>query len=179
MSRVGKKPITVPDKVQVTLNEQILKAKGPNGEMQVQIPEQIVCHIENNTITFSRPNDLKDTRALHGLARALTANAIEGITNGISKTLQLEGVGYKVEMRGTSLMLSLGFSHPILFMPPAGVNISSPNPNTVVVSGIDKQLVGEIAARIRRLRPPEPYKGKGIRYQGEYVRRKAGKTTAK
>jgi large subunit ribosomal protein L6 len=154
-------------------------AKGPNGEMQVPIPEVIECIIDNNIITFTRPNDLKHVRALHGLSRALCNNAVQGVITGNTKTLQLEGVGYKVEMRGQNLLLSLGFSHPILMMPPKGITITAPTPNSVVVSGIDKQLVGEIAARIRRLRPPEPYKGKGIRYLGEQVRRKAGKTTAK
>lgn len=179
MSRVGKKPITIPDKVNVTVDGNTIKAKGPKGELAFSVPEGIEFKIENKTLTFSRTNDEKKVRALHGLSRALTNNIIEGVLNGFTKTLQIEGVGYKAEMKGNNLMLSLGFSHPLLVIPPAGVKISSPNPNTILLDGIDKQLVGEVAAKIRKLRPPEPYKGKGIRYSDEYVRRKAGKTTSK
>lgn len=179
MSRVGKKPITVPDKVNVTINGQVIKAKGPKGELQFSVPEGIEFKFENKTLTFSRNSDDKKIRALHGLARALTNNLIEGVLNGFSKTLLIEGVGYKAEMKGNNLMLSLGYSHPLLVIPPEGVKISSPNPNTILIDGIDKQLIGEVAAKIRKLRPPEPYKGKGIRYSDEYIRRKAGKTTSK
>ena len=169
----------MPDKVQVSITDRLLKAKGPKGELQLNLPENIDYKYEGNVITFSRTSDVKHVRALHGLTRALTFNTIEGVSNGFTKTLQIEGVGYKVEMKGANLMLSLGFSHPVLFVAPRQVEISSPNPNTIVLKGIDKQVVGEVAAKIRALRPPEPYKGKGIRYEGEFIRRKAGKTTSK
>ncbi len=178
MSRVGLKPINIPDKVQVNLQENILKVKGPKGELEVRIPEGIVYQNESNVLTFARQNDSKTLMSLHGLTRALAANAVEGVTQGIKKVLKIEGVGYKVEMKGRNLMLALGFSHPVLVVPPEGIQIAAPNVNTIEVSGIDKQLVGEITAVIRKIRKPEPYKGKGIRYEGEYVRRKAGKTGA-
>ena len=179
MSRIGKKPITVPEKVNITIEGNLLKAKGPKGELHLNLPQEIDFKFENKVLTFSRTSDVKQIRALHGLTRALAFNVIEGVTNGFSKTLQIEGVGYKSELKGKHLMLSLGFSHPVLIIPPDGVTFAIPSVNNIVVSGIDKQLIGEIAARIRKLRPPEPYKGKGVRYQGEYIRRKAGKTTSK
>lgn len=178
MSRIGKKPIEIPDKVQVDIRNNILFAKGPKGQLELNIPTEISCHLENGKLVFSRDNDLPETRSLHGLTRALAWNVIEGVTSGFSKTLLIEGVGYKAEQRGKNLLLSLGFSHSILIIPPDGIKIESPNPTTINVSGIDKQLVGQVAARIRKLRPPEPYKGKGIRYDKEIIRRKAGKTAA-
>lgn len=179
MSRIGKKPITIPDKVKVELDGFLLKAKGPKGELSLNLPKEIEYKYENNTITFSRPNDLKHIRALHGLARALTANIIEGVLNGFSKTMKIEGVGYKVEQRGKKLLFSLGYSHPILFIVPDQIDVSVPNPNTINLQSIDKQLLGEVASRIRKLRKPEPYKGKGIRYENEYIRRKEGKKSTK
>ncbi|MBI5325913.1 MAG: 50S ribosomal protein L6 [Ignavibacteriae bacterium] len=179
MSRIGKKPINIPPKVQVSVDNHTIKAKGPKGELSLKLPESIDISIENNIISFSRPNDEKKVRSIHGLTRALASNVIEGVANGYTKTLQINGVGYKAEMRGNRLMLSLGFSHPVLVVPPDGIDIISPNANTIIINGIDKQLVGQTAAVIRKLRPPEPYKGKGIRYENEYVRHKAGKTTAK
>lgn len=179
MSRVGKKPVNIPDKVKVTIDNGLLTAKGPKGEMSLHLPSEINYTFENNVITFSRNSDDKKIRALHGLARALTFNVIEGVNNGFTKTLQVEGVGFKVEMKEQNLMLSLGFSHPVAVIPPKGITIANPAPNQVAISGIDKQLVGEVAAKIRALKPPEPYKGKGIRYVGEFIRRKAGKTTSK
>jgi large subunit ribosomal protein L6 len=179
VSRIGKKPVVIPDKVQVTIADHKLTAKGPKGTLELNLPEEIDVNFENNIITFSRPSDDKHIRALHGLARALTGNVIDGVTKGFEKTMQLEGVGYKVEMKGKNLMLSIGFSHPVVILAPDGVEFATPTPNTINVKGIDKQLVGEVAAKIRALRKPEPYKGKGIRYQGEVVRRKAGKTTSK
>lgn len=179
MSRIGKKPITIPDKVKVTIENGLLSAKGPKGEMSLRLPSEVSYEIENNTITFSRSSDDKRIRSLHGLARALAFNVVEGVTNGFTKTLQIEGVGYKVEMKEKNLMLSLGFSHPVAIVPPAGITLAVPANNQITITGIDKQLVGEIAAKIRSLRKPEPYKGKGIRYQGEFIRRKAGKTTSK
>lgn len=179
MSRVGKKPVTIPPKVNVTFEGRTLKAKGPKGELSFEIPEQINHNIENNVLTFSRESNEKHIRALHGLSRALAFNVIEGVTNGFEKTLQVEGVGYKVEMKGKNLMLSLGFSHPVVVVPPAGIELTTPSVNSIKITGVDKQLVGEIAAKIRAVRPPEPYKGKGVRYQGEYIRRKVGKAASK
>ncbi len=178
MSRIGNKPIVVPDKVQVTIEDNLFKAKGPKGELEIRIPEEITVKLEDKEITFSRINETKRVKSFHGLIRSLAANVVEGVSSGFQKTLQIEGVGYKAELKGQKLFLSLGYSHPILVFPPEGIEFQCPNANTIIVSGIDKQLVGEISARIRKLRPPEPYKGKGIRYQGEYVRRKAGKTAA-
>lgn len=179
MSRIGKKPINIPDKVQVTFTDDIIKAKGPLGELEYRLPAPIEMNMEQNVITFTRPNDEKHVRALHGLSRALTSNIIEGVSRGFEKLLQIEGVGFKAEMKGTNLMLSLGFSHPILVVPPKGITFEVPTPTSVKIKGIDKYVIGLLAAKIRKIRPPEPYKGKGVRYQGEYIRRKAGKTSAK
>jgi large subunit ribosomal protein L6 len=179
VSRIGKKPLTIPDKVQVNFNGGVMAAKGPKGELSINIPEGIAFNVDNKVITFSRDNDQKDIRALHGLTRALAFNVIEGVTNGFTKTLQMEGVGYKVEMRGQRILLNLGFSHTILVIPPDGITFETPNATTIKISGIDKQLIGSVAAKIRKIRPPEPYKGKGVRYEGEYIRRKAGKTASK
>jgi len=179
VSRVGKKQITVPSNVQVTITDGTLKAKGPKGELSVIIPSEISFTNENNILTFARSSDQKDVRALHGLTRALSANAIEGVLNGFQRNLIIEGVGYRAEMRSGRLFLSLGYSHPILFIPPNGIEFNVPAPTQIQVKGIDKHLIGEIASKIRRLRPPEPYKGKGIRYEGEQIRRKAGKSAGK
>lgn len=179
MSRVGKKPITIPGKVQVTTEGKLIKAKGPLGELKFEVPEAIDFSIENGIITFSRNSDEKHIRALHGLSRALTYNAIYGVFEGFAKTLKIEGVGFKVELKGKGLLFSLGFSHQIYFLPPDGVVFESPNPNTVIVKGANKETVGLVAAKIRKMRPPEPYKGKGVRYENEYVRRKEGKKASK
>lgn len=179
MSRIGKKPVVVPDKVQVTIDNRIIKAKGPKGELSMTLPEEIGYTFEEKTLTFSRSNDLKHVRALHGLVRASVWNMVEGVLNGFTRTLQIEGVGYKAEMKGSKLLLALGFSHPILLIPPDDIKIETPSATVIKVHGINKQVVGLVAAKIRALRPPEPYKGKGIRYEGEYVRRKAGKTASK
>lgn len=179
VSRIGKKIIVVPDKVQVKIEDRLLKAKGPKGELSFRLPEEIDYVFENNTLSFSRQNDLKHVRALHGLTRAEVYNAVFGVSEGFTRTLLIEGVGYKVEMKGKNLVLSLGYSHPTLLIPPDGITIEAPTPSQIKVSGIDKHIVGLVAAKIRSLRPPEPYKGKGIRYEGEYIRRKAGKTSAK
>ena len=179
MSRIGLKALQIPDKVQVIIKDNCITAKGPKGELSHNIPEPIEYKLENNVLTFSRPNDEKKVRALHGLTRALTANLVQGVATGFTKSLKIEGVGYKAEMKGKNLFLSLGYSHPILVVPPYGIEIQTPTATTIVISGADKQLVGEVSARVRKLRKPEPYKGKGIRYDGEYVRRKAGKTNSK
>lgn len=179
MSRIGLKPLQIPDKVQVKTEGRTITAKGPKGELSFNIPENIEFKIEDNVLSFSRNSEDKKVRALHGLTRSLVFNMVEGVSNGFSKTLKIEGVGYKAEMKGKYLYLSMGYSHPILFVPPAGIEFSTPQATTIIVSGADKQLVGEVSSIIRKQRKPEPYKGKGIRYEGEYVRRKAGKTNTK
>jgi large subunit ribosomal protein L6 len=181
VSRIGKKPVIVPDNVKVEFQDNIFKAKGPKGELSLEIPREIEIVQDKQVLTIKRSSDDKRNRSLHGLTRSLVANVVDGVNTGFTKTLQLEGVGYKVELKGTRIMLSLGFSHPIVFIPPVGVEFEVPKTpaNSINVKGIDKQIVGEIAAKIRAIRPPEPYKGKGVRYQGEYVRRKAGKTSSK
>jgi large subunit ribosomal protein L6 len=179
VSRIGKKLIEIPKNVQVTFQENIIRAKGPLGELSYKLHNEIKMIMEDNKIRFERESDEKHIRALHGLTRALTFNMIEGVSKGFERTLIIEGVGYKAELRGNKLLLALGFSHPVLVIPPVGITFEVVNPNNIKVKGIDKQLVGLVASKIRDLRPPEPYKGKGIRYEGEYIRRKAGKTSAK
>jgi len=179
VSRIGKKPIEIPAKVQVKIEDRLLTAKGPKGELSFRLPDGIDYILENNTLTFSRRDDQKHTRALHGLTRAEVYNRIVGVSEEFTRTLLIEGVGYKVEMRGKNLLLSMGYSHPILFIPPDNVTIEAPNATTIKLSSNDKNALGLVAAKIRSIRPPEPYKGKGIRYEGEYIRRKAGKTSAK
>lgn len=179
MSRVGRKPIEIPAGVIVTLDGQTLRVKGPLGELSMDIPDGISCQRDGNQLVFTRSSDEKHVRALHGTARALAANLITGVSKGFEKQLELQGVGYRVELRGKNLVLSLGFSHPVVFIPPDGITISVASPTQFSVKGIDRQLVGQVAAVIRKIRPPEPYKGKGIRYVGEYVRRKAGKAAGK
>lgn len=179
MSRIGKKLIEIPKNVQVTFQDNIIRAKGPLGELSYKLHNEIKMIMEDNKIRFERESNEKHIRALHGLSRALTFNMIEGVSKGFERTLIIEGVGYKAELRGNKLLLALGFSHPVLVIPPTGITFEVVNPNNIKVKGIDKQLVGLVASKIRDLRPPEPYKGKGIRYEGEYIRRKAGKTSAK
>lgn len=179
MSRVGRKPIEIPAGVTVTIEGSVLKARGPLGELSMRIPEGITCEQQGQQLVFHRSSDEKHIRALHGTTRALAANLITGVSKGFEKQLELQGVGYKAELRGKNLVLTLGFSHPVVFIPPEGVQITVSSPTQFSVKGIDRQLVGEVAAVIRRISPPEPYKGKGIRYVGEYVRRKAGKTAGK
>ena len=179
MSRIGKMPVEVPAGVTVTLNGQRVAAKGPKGELELDVrsPIAVVWQGEpGKTIVVTRPTDEKVHRELHGLTRALVANIVQGVSQGFSKTLEIVGVGYRAQARGNALELRLGFSHNIEFPAPDGIRLETPNPTTIVVSGADKQQVGHTAAVIRSFRPPEPYKGKGVRYQGEYVRRKAGKT---
>jgi len=179
VSRVGKKPITVPNNVQLSFTDGILTVKGPKGTQIVPIADGITFNNDNGTLSFQRANDDKYVRALHGLSRALAFNAIEGVSNGFQRNLTIEGVGFKAEMRGKKLLLTLGYSHPILFIPPDGIEFATPTPTSVQVKGISKHDVGEVAAKIRSIRPPEPYKGKGVRYEGEYIRRKAGKSAGK
>lgn len=179
MSRIGKKVLTIPQGVQVTIDNTHTTVKGPKGQLEWDMPEAISYEMKDGTITFSRNSDEKHVRALHGLTRALIASMVEGVTQGFSKKLQIEGVGYRAELRGKNLLLTVGYSHPVLFIPPTGITFAVSSPTAFSIAGIDKQLVGEIAAKIRRVRPPEPYKGKGIRYEGEQVRRKAGKSGSK
>lgn len=181
MSRIGKQPVEIPEGVTVTLDGQHLAAKGPKGELELQVRSPIVVDWgpdDGKTLVVTRPDDQKQSRALHGLTRSLVANIVEGVSQGFSKTLEIVGVGYRAQPQGTGLRLSLGFSHPIEFPAPKGITFEVPNQTTIVVRGADKQQVGHTAAVIRAFRPPEPYKGKGVRYQGEHVRRKAGKTAA-
>jgi large subunit ribosomal protein L6 len=180
MSRIGKKPLPIPAGVQVELQPESLVVRGPKGELRIPLPAGIQCQLKDGALVFTRNSEEKKVKAAHGLARALTAAALQGVTQGFTRTLQIEGIGYRAELRGQNrLLLTVGYSHPVLFIPPDGITITVPAPNTIHVSGIDKQLVGEIAARIRAIRPPEPYKGKGIRYEGEYIRRKAGKAAGR
>jgi large subunit ribosomal protein L6 len=179
MSRVGKKVIIVPSNVTVSFNAGTCTVKGPKGTLTCSIDETITPSQNGSELSFHRANDEKDVRAKHGLTRATVAWMVEGVSNGFTRALQLEGVGYKAELRGKRLLLSLGYSHPILIIPPDGIEFAVTSPTAFSVNGIDKQLVGEIASRVRKLRPPEPYKGKGVRYVGEYIRRKAGKSAGK
>ena len=179
MSRIGKLPIVIPDKVKISIENGVLFAKGPLGEMTAPVPSELQYTVENNTIVFSRESEHKKVRALHGLTRSLCNNAVVGVSTGFTKTLILEGVGFKTEMKGANLQINVGYSHPVLFMPPKGIKFETQGTNTIKVSGIDKQIVGLVSSKIRSIRPPEPYKGKGIRYEGEYIRRKAGKTASK
>lgn len=175
MSRIGKKPIEIPQNVTVTLQDNFIEVKGPKGSLSWHYPADLNVKVEGNLLVVERSGDSRTQRALHGLTRQLINNMVVGVTAGYQKVLEIEGVGYTAELRGKSLWLNLGFSHPVLFTPPEGITFEVPKPTQVVVKGIDKQLVGLVAARIRAIRPAEPYKGKGIRYQGEVIRRKAGK----
>ena len=176
MSRIGKLPVPLPRGVEVKLDGRHLTVKGPRGELSLDVHAEMKVVVDGEELRVERPSDQKHHRALHGLTRSLIANMVEGVTNGFSRTLEIVGVGYRAEKTGNGITLNLGFSHTIEYEPAEGVTIECPNPTTVVVSGTDKQKVGQTAAEIRAFRPPEPYKGKGIRYQGEHVRRKAGKT---
>jgi large subunit ribosomal protein L6 len=175
MSRIGRRPIELPDSVSVTVDPGRVMVAGPLGELQQQVPLRMTIEREDGRLVVKRPTDRGDDRALHGLTRTLVANMVEGVTKGFEKRLQIQGVGYRAALRGTSLELNVGFSHPVVIEPPRGVSFEVPTPTEVTVKGIDKQQVGQIAAEVRKVRPPEPYKGKGIRYEGEYVRRKVGK----
>lgn len=179
MSRVGRMPIEIPAGVTVTQNEHTLTVKGAKGELTRTFHPDMNIAVEENVITVTRPSDGKEHRSLHGLTRALVANMVTGVHEGFTKTLEINGVGYRAAKQGNKLALTLGFSHPVEMEAPAGITIDVPAPNKIVVSGADKEVVGAVAADIRKWRKPEPYKGKGIRYEGEVVRRKAGKAGAK
>jgi large subunit ribosomal protein L6 len=175
MSRIGRLPISVPKGVEVTINGQDVTVKGPKGELKHTITEPITASFEDGVVTVARPDDKPENRSLHGLTRALIANLVEGVSKGYAKTLEIHGVGYRVQARGSNLEFSLGYSHPILVEAPEGISFKVETPTKFSVEGIDKQKVGEVAANIRKLRKPDPYKAKGVRYKGEHIRRKAGK----
>jgi large subunit ribosomal protein L6 len=175
MSRVGRSPIEIPKGVTVNVDGGTVIVKGPKGELVTEITGDITASVEDGVVNVARGSETKETRSLHGTMRALIANTVIGVSEGFSKNLDIIGVGYSAEMQGKNLSLKLGFSHPCVFEPPDGIEIEVPAPTRIVVRGIDKQQVGQVAADIRAFRPPEPYKGKGIRYHDEYVRRKAGK----
>jgi large subunit ribosomal protein L6 len=175
MSRIGRQPIEVPAGVSVSISPGRVMVNGPLGELSQQVPVRMQVDHEDATITVKRPTERGEDRALHGLTRSLIANMVEGVTNGFTKRLEIQGVGYRAALRGVDLELNVGYSHPVVLKAPQGITFEVPTPTEVIVKGIDKQAVGEIAAQVRKVRPPEPYKGKGIRYEGEYVRRKVGK----
>jgi large subunit ribosomal protein L6 len=175
MSRIGRKPITVPAGVTVAIEPESVRVNGPKGELVERIHRDITVEQNDDVITVTRPTDRGEHRAMHGLYRSLVANMVIGVTDGYQKTLEIQGVGYRAALKGRDLELALGYSHPVSIKAPDGIEFEVPQPTRVIVKGIDKQLVGEIAANIRKQRPPEPYKGKGIRYEGEYVARKVGK----
>jgi len=175
MSRIGKKPIEIPDGVNIDVKPGEVTVKGPKGELSQDLVREMKVSIDDGTLTVERPTDRGEHRALHGLTRSLIANMVTGVTDGFERRLQIQGVGYRAQLKGKELEMSLGYSHPVTVEAPEGIEFEVPQPTEVVVRGINKQLVGEVAARIRKRRPPEPYKGKGVRYADEHVTRKVGK----
>src|SRR5881227_1887559 len=175
MSRIGRQPISVPAGVLVSVDPGRVTVSGPRGELRTVVPQRMKIEQQDGVITVSRPTERGEDRALHGLTRTLVANMVEGVTSGFEKRLEIQGVGYRAALSGTNLELQVGYSHPVRITPRQGIEFEVPIPTQIVVRGIDKQLVGQTAAEIRKVRPPEPYKGKGIRYEGEHVRRKVGK----
>lgn len=178
MSRIGNRPISVPSGVELKVADGGIEVKGPKGQLRTELPREIEIEVADDQIRFSRPDDKTKTRALHGLARALVSNMVTGVTTGFTRELEIQGVGYRAEARGQTLNLLLGLSHPVDMPVPEGLSVKVENNTKILIEGIDKEQVGQFAADVRRLRPPEPYKGKGIRYSDEYVRRKVGKTGA-
>lgn len=179
MSRIGRMPVEVPAGVDIKIADQVITVKGPKGTLTQNIHPNIIIEKEGNTLLVKRPNDEKQNRALHGLTRALVANMVTGVTTGFEKALEIVGVGYRAQKQGKKLVLTLGYSHPVEMEEPAGITFDVPSQNSIIVKGANKQVVGEIAAQIREKRPPEPYKGKGIKYVGEVIVRKEGKTGGK
>jgi large subunit ribosomal protein L6 len=175
MSRIGKQPIAVPSGVELTIQPDLVRVKGPKGELQERVSRDMKIEQSDGEVTITRPSDRRDHRALHGLTRSLVANMVQGVTDGFEKRLEIQGVGYRAALKGKDLELSVGYSHPVTIPAPPGIEFEVPQPTRIAVRGSSKQVVGETAARIRKVRPPEPYKGKGIRYEGEYVQRKVGK----
>ncbi|GLZ44631.1 50S ribosomal protein L6 [Actinomycetospora sp. NBRC 106375] len=176
MSRIGKAPITVPSGVDVTVDGQNVTVKGPKGTLSHQVDEPIMVSLDDGVLSVQRPDDERESRALHGLSRSLLNNLVQGVSQGYERKLEIHGVGYRVQLRGSDLEFALGFSHPVKIAPPDGITFAVESPTRFSVQGIDKQLVGQVAANIRWLRRPDPYKGKGVRYAGEQIRRKVGKT---
>jgi large subunit ribosomal protein L6 len=179
MSRIGKRPVTVPKNVTVTLDGNTITVKGPRGELRRTLHPDMQVSLKDGTVAVERPSEEHRHKALHGLTRSLVANMVEGVDKGFTKQLEIVGVGYKAETRPYGLQLALGFSHPVEYRAPEGIKLTAPNATTVVIEGADKEVVGQVAAELRSLRPPEPYKGKGIKYAGEQIRRKAGKAGGK
>jgi large subunit ribosomal protein L6 len=179
MSRVGRAPITLPKGVELKVSESTVNVKGPKGSLSVEINPRISVKVDDGVVTMERPTDHRNDRAQHGLARSLVANAVAGVSGGFQKDLEIQGVGFRCQMKGSALELTVGYSHPVVITPPEGVTIQAPEPTKISVSGIDKQLVGQVAANIRAVRPPDHYHGKGVRYAGEQVRLKAGKAAAR
>ena len=179
MSRIGKLPVTIPTGVTVTVDGNTVRVKGPRGELTHRVPEGISVEQGDNVLNVNRASEETNHKSLHGLTRSLIANMVEGVTKGYKKQLEITGVGYKAEPRPYGLQLALGFSHPVEYRAPAGIKLTAPQPTVIVIDGADKAVVGQVAAELRNLRPPEPYKGKGIRYAGEIIRRKAGKAGGK
>jgi large subunit ribosomal protein L6 len=179
MSRIGKRPIPIPDKVTVTIKGQTVSVKGPKGELSRDLVPEVIVEQADSTVVVKRRDESRIARQRHGLSRTLVSNMVEGVSQGFQKRLEIQGVGYRAQMQGNNLALSVGYSHPVTITPPAGVQLAVENNTNVIISGIDKESVGNIAAQIRAVRPPEPYKGKGIRYSGEFVRRKVGKAGKK
>jgi large subunit ribosomal protein L6 len=179
MSRIGKLPVAIPKGVTVTVEGESVRVKGPKGELVRTVHRDVQVAVDNDRVLVTRSSDTPEHKALHGLSRTLLANMVAGVTQGFSKQLEIVGVGYKAEARPFGLQLALGFSHPIQYKAPAGIKLSTPAPTNIVIEGADKERVGQVAAELRSLRPPEPYKGKGIKYVGEQIRRKAGKAGAK
>ncbi len=179
MSRVGRAPITLPKGVELQVAEGLIKVKGPKGQLEVVISPRIRVELEDGVVTLERPSDHRNDRAQHGLARSLIANAVAGVSEGFKKSLEIQGVGFRCQMKGSDLELTVGYSHPVVITPPQGITIEAPEPTKISVSGIDKQLVGQVAANIRAVRPPDHYHGKGVRYAGEHVKLKAGKAAAR
>ncbi len=175
MSRIGKKPITVPQGATVTISGQDVKVKGPKGELSITLIEDVLAKLDKGEITLAPRTETQRARAMWGMARSIVANTVQGVTQGFEKSLELTGVGYRAQMKGATLVLQLGYSHDVEYAPKAGIKIETPKPTEIKISGIDKQAVGQTAAEIRRYRPPEPYKGKGVKFAGEVVRRKEGK----
>ena len=176
MSRIGKQPVAIPSGVTVTVQGRDVKVKGPKGEVDSRLPAEVSARVDDGQVVVERTGEGTRDRSMHGLARSLVANAVEGVTAGFTKKLEIVGVGYRAEASGRMVKLNLGFSHPIEFPVPEGIDVKTPSPTLIEVSGADRQVVGQVAAELRGLRPTEPYKGKGIKYEGEHVRRKAGKT---
>jgi large subunit ribosomal protein L6 len=179
MSRIGKRPITIPPKVEVTINGQQVTVKGPKGELSRVLPPEVLVEQQENTLLVNRRNESRPARERHGLCRTLVANMVEGVSTGFTRRLEIQGVGYRAQEQGSNIVLNMGYSHPVVIEPPTGLQLKVENNLNIIVSGIDKEAVGNLAAKIRAVRPPEVYKGKGIRYAGEFVRRKAGKAGKK